>query len=235
MSVEFLILIIIIGFTISECILYFFDMIDQMYHNAKPKHRTEYLELTFFIGYFYIGLNIYIKRCYIKLFKFFERKYAGFIFQGVQVIVFDENDKILVCERNNTVTSIGKYDLGAGGMIGFTKPFENSFTANLKLKSCYAYHTAIEELEEELNIVGKHLVPLKTFTPYDNTTCIIHVFYVIIKNDENISSKDNTYISWKFVKLSDMPEYSDKLKHDGVIIIDYLKNIFNHSNVKNMY
>lgn len=205
---------IILVFFFFVCI-YIKRLLDNFYCQAKEKHRKEYMELTFFFGRYYVGLGIYIKRCYMKLFKYFERKYMGFIFQGVQVIVINEQNQILLCERNNTVQSIGKYDIGAGGMIGFTDDFTNDIN---KPK-----HTALEELEEELNIKSNDLTKLTTLTPYNDTTCTIHVFILKVNNNIEIKSKDKTYINWFFVNKSELNKYFHDIKHDGKIMIKLLE------------
>ncbi len=58
-----------------------------------------------------------MRRCYMILFSMFEKRWMGFIFEGVQVIVFDRDGKILICKKEQSRCATSTYDIGAGGMV----------------------------------------------------------------------------------------------------------------------
>jgi hypothetical protein len=198
-------------FVVSLAFFLLIRKLQKLYDDAKEKHREEKLELILFCGRCFVRTGVVIRRCYMKMFTIFERKWFGLIFEGVQVIVMKDNC-ILICERDSTRKSLGTYDIGAGGMVSYPNSPRT---------------TALEELDEELGlsctslITDRKLHYVKTFTPYDKMNCIIHVYETTIGNMNEINCKDGTYIDYKLINANSIinSDVFDGLKYDGKVII----------------
>jgi 8-oxo-dGTP pyrophosphatase MutT (NUDIX family) len=149
-----------------------------------------------------------LRRCYIKLFAMFERAYFGMIFEGVQVLVSNHDHQILICRRDPSRESLGKYDLGAGGMISFPHTPEE---------------TARDELHEELGL-SEPIQYKTTLTPANGCNCIIHVYETEIDNVAQIRCMDGTYVGYQFYSLPLERSLYEEIKHDGRVILDHVYN-----------
>lgn len=202
-------LLYVLYFIISyTTIIYLEHKLYEMYYNSKQKHRDELCEVILFVGKYYIRTNISIRRCYIKLFRFFQRKPLGIIFEGIQVIVKDNKNNILICEKEKSRHNDGKYDLGAGGMVIYTHSPEK---------------TAKEELMEELGL-NNNIKYTTTLTPCDGVNCIIHIYITEIDDIEKLNYIDGTYVKSELLNIDDIINGKYDLKEDGKVIMNMIKN-----------
>lgn len=178
--------------------------INKLYKDSKEKHRKEYVQLYFFVGKYYIPTGICMLRCYMSLFSMFEQMWLGFIFEGVQVIVFNKNGDVLICKKEASRCTTSTYDLGAGGMVAYPNT---------------ADQTASEELFEELGLKTK-VEKILTVTPYHGYNCIIHIYKTII-SDEKLESVDNTYVGFEFFNCNNIKsDVFNQIKYDGKLMIN---------------
>jgi len=177
-----------------------------LYDCAKEKHRNEHLQLYFFIGSRYYATGITFRRCYSPLFDIFNGLYCGFTFEGVQVLVYNNNSKILICERDDSRKTLAYYDIGAGGMIAYPD------TPDI---------TASEELHEELGIQTQ-IKKIKTVTPAHGYTCIIHIYETYI-TDQKLVSEDGTYVDFMFYDINAIPKnIFANIKTDGQKMLQFI-------------
>jgi hypothetical protein len=181
---------------------YFKRRVEVLYNQAKQKHRDEKLEMILFFGKSYLKTGIAIRRCYMPLFAFFQCKYTGITFEGVQVVVYDFNENILICERDDTRKQLSKLDIGAAGMIAYPHS---------------PRQTAEEELYEELGIKAS-LGKFKTLYPCQGYRCIIHVYKCITKIDA-LKSIDGSYTNFGFMNKEQINEIIHDIKFDGQLML----------------
>jgi hypothetical protein len=192
-----------IGILVMILGIYIWNKMNTLYNKAKEKHRKEFVELYFFVGKYYISTGIVMRRCYMSLFSMFEQMYMGFIFEGVQVVVFDNKGNILICKKEQSRCATSTYDIGAGGMVAYPNSVEQ---------------TAREELFEELGVCT-NVEKVTTVTPYHGYNCIIHIYKTII-NDEKLVSVDNTYVEFEFYDCKNIKkEIFNEIKYDGKLMI----------------
>ncbi len=177
-----------------------------LYKNAKEKHKKELVQLCFFVGKFYFPTGIIMRRCYMPLFSMFEKLWIGFIFEGIQVIVFNKKGEILICKKEASRCTTSSYDIGAGGMVAYPNSVEQ---------------TAYEEMFEELGL-KTNIQKIITVTPYHGYNCIIHIYRTMI-NDEKLVSLDGTYIGFQFYNHKNICSgIFDEIKFDGKLMINNL-------------
>jgi hypothetical protein len=171
--------------------------------NAKPKHQKEELEIILFWKKNYWKTGFAIKRCYIKLFKYFEKKPFGITFEGVQIIIRHKNEIILgKFDELRQRTHMCEYDLGAAGMVCYGTSYIKS---------------AQDELYEECGLKNK-ITHKMTLSPSDGVNCLIHIFECEIKDTQELKSDDGTFLS--FISMSKTRALNANMKSDARIILN---------------
>ena len=167
------------------------------WNEAKQKHRDEKLMLCVFFHKWYWRTGIECPRAYMKVFDLLMCKIGGFAFEGVQAIIY-HNNNVCVSVRSPDRRKNWIFDIGMGGMVISNETPQSA---------------AEHELYEELNITRskcesfKHV---KTVLPSDGYSCIIHIYHGVLVDDstviDTIKSNDGTYskILWcDAVRVSD--------------------------------
>jgi len=181
---------------------------------ASTKHKKEWLHLYWFYYESYGKTGIKLPRALLPLFQRFERKKFGLIFEASRVIIINNSNAdqtyILFCkfEKNRQKNGI-KYDLGAAGMI----PIDSDPTK-----------TAADELFQELRVKNVPIQRWETVTPAQGYNCIIHMFVAELPLDTNFKSDDGTYISFKWIPVSDWSKYQKAMRPDVVLSMLKLTN-----------
>jgi ADP-ribose pyrophosphatase YjhB (NUDIX family) len=158
--------------------------LNRMWNAAKPKHRVERLRICVFVARMYLRTPFTIARAYMKWFAWFEQRYMGISFEGVQVIVsrvHGGRKQICIGTRSECRRTAWCFDIGAGGMVASTET---------------PPHAASKELEEELG-VKLRMQQVATLMPCDGYSCII-LLYRATCDSHDLRSIDGTYtaINW---------------------------------------
>jgi ADP-ribose pyrophosphatase YjhB (NUDIX family) len=185
-------LISIIAFIIIITLI-MYSMLWSLWSRSKESHKKEYVDLYFFVFDRFFKTGIYFPRCYTPIFNVFQKKKIGFCFMAVNVVVMNEEKKLLLCEINSSKRYENvKYDIGAGGMVAMGESLRTS---------------AVREIEEELGFVVEEdkLISVRYVTPAGGYHCVVHI-YVLKITDEVIDfdKSDGTYIGYSWVSREDL-------------------------------
>lgn len=161
----------------------------QLWRNAKPKHRSEWVDVLFVFGRWHMRTGVSIPRAFDPLLDVFNRRYWGLTFPCVQVIVYNHLGMFLVGHRDSG--SRWWWDLGASGM----NPFDLS-----------ALECAEAELWEELGFKGD-LKKVGVLYPCDGMTCLMNVYTVQVPFDVVPRSTDGTYDEISYKHLESLHEF----------------------------
>ena len=175
-----------------------------MYWGATQKHRNEWGTVHWFIGTSYCETPVSIPRAFCPLINCLRTRWFGFCLSAVRVIVQNHNKQILCCQMESKRCSRSvTTDLGAGGMVPTNTPRE---------------HAAIEEVYEELgiNVSPDSLRYAHTLTPAHGVTCLLHVYWLTLRDDVKFQSKDGTYVGFRWVSKT---ENVANLRSDAAVLL----------------
>ncbi|AYV78530.1 MAG: hypothetical protein Edafosvirus17_6 [Edafosvirus sp.] len=181
---------------------------------TNPKHKKEWLHLYWFFYGSYGKTGIKLPRAFLPMFRRFERKKFGLIFEASRVVVINNSKDgplVLLCQfaekrRKNGI----EYDLGAAGMV----PIEST-----------PIKTAGDELGEELGIKNVAIKYCGTVMPFQGYSCIIHMYVVNMSLDTVFTDRDDTYSDVQWIPISEWSKYEKKMRPDVVLTMRDLDRI----------